>query len=74
MEKDFDVLGLKIEDAKKILPAKEVNIELKITKPPITKELSDNLRVIKQKMISNEKVELVLAAEVLRKEVPEDEF
>lgn len=74
MKKDIDVLGYKLEDALEILYKNGIAKKIEITKPPVEKDLSNKLRVIRQKKIAQEKIELVLAAEVLRKEVPEDGF
>ncbi len=66
---NLDVLGLSAEDAIFRLETAGMEIIHKKTTPPASRGLSTNFRVIRQKQVSKNVIEVVLAPEIVGKEV-----
>ncbi len=60
-----DVLGLTLEEAVSILDKSGYRKTVKKTAPPTTRNLSNNYRVVRQNIITEDLIELIIAAENL---------
>ncbi len=72
MQKLPDVLGKPLEEAQSSLKEAGYIPLLKITSPADGKELTGNYRVVRQKLVDENHVELVIALETEGKEVGKD--